>query len=240
MSAIETFDLTKHYRQGDALVKALDGVSLRIESGEFVAVVGRSGSGKTTMLDLVGLLLRPTAGSVHIDGQDTGALGDSQRADLRAAKIGFIFQEYNLMPTMSALENVMLPLRYNRAKRSGGKERALQLLREVDLEARSRHRPTQLSGGEQQRVAVARALINEPRIILGDEPTGNLDTQLADGLMQVLRRTNRDHGVTVVIVTHDVDLAGKTDRIIRLKDGVVIEDAPVDAPAREIQEPAPA
>ena len=228
MSSIETVDLTKHYRQGAALVRALDGVSLRVEKGEFVAVVGRSGSGKTTFLDLVGLLLRPTSGGVRIDDEDVGKLSDSQRADLRGTKVGFIFQEYNLLPTLSALENVMLPLRYNRAKRDGGRERALRLLEEVGLGERARHRPAQLSGGEQQRVAVARALINEPSIILGDEPTGNLDSQLASELIQVVRRANRDHGVTVVIVTHDLELAGKADRIVRLKDGVVMSDERVE------------
>jgi putative ABC transport system ATP-binding protein len=233
VSSIETADLSKNYRQGDAIVHALSGVSLTIAAGEFVAVVGRSGSGKTTFLDLVGLLLRPTSGRLLINGQDVGGLSDSQRADLRGGKIGFIFQDYSLMPTLTAIENVMLPLRYNRAKRAGGRERALQLLREVDLVERARHRPAQLSGGEQQRVAVARALINEPSIILGDEPTGNLDSQLADELIGIVRRVNRDHGATVVIVTHDLDVAGKADRIVRLKDGAVISDertAPALAP----------
>jgi putative ABC transport system ATP-binding protein len=227
MSAIETIELTKHYRQGDALLKALDGVSLRVETGEFISVVGRSGSGKTTLLDIAGLLLRPTSGLLRLDGVDTGALSDAQRADLRAQKIGFIFQEYNLLPTLNALENVMLPLRYNRAKREGGRERALRLLEEVGLADRAHHRPSQLSGGEQQRVAVARALVTEPTLILGDEPTGNLDSQLADELIGVVRRANREHGVTVVIVTHDLDLAAKTDRRVRLSDGTVIADEPV-------------
>ncbi len=233
MSAIETVELTKHYRQGDAVVKALDGVSLRVEAGEFVSIVGRSGSGKTTFLDLVGLLLRPTSGAVRLDGIDTGALSDSQRADLRAQKIGFIFQEYNLLPTLNALENVMLPLRYNRAKRAGGRERARALLEEVGLAGRAHHRPSQLSGGEQQRVAVARALVSEPTLILGDEPTGNLDTHLAAELIGVVRRANREHGVTVVIVTHDLDLAAKTDRRVRLSDGVVLSD-------ERVREAAPA
>ena len=230
MSSIETVDLVKHYRQGDAIVRALDGVSLRVERGELVSVVGRSGSGKTTLLDLVGMLLRPTSGSVLIDGQDVAALSDSQRADLRAGKVGFIFQEYNLLPTLTALENVMLPLRYNRTRRAGGRERALSLLREVGLEERVQHRPAHLSGGEQQRVAVARALINEPSVVLGDEPTGNLDSQLAAELMGVVRRANRDHGVTVVIVTHDLELAAQTDRMIRLKDGIVLSDEPTARP----------
>ena len=230
MSSIETAELTKHYKQGDTIVKALDGVSVRIEPGEFVSVVGRSGSGKTTLLDLVGLLLRPSSGRVMIGDRDVGKLSDSHRADLRGREIGFIFQDYSLLPTLTALENVMLPLRYNSGKRSGGRERALKLLTEVDLADRARHRPAHLSGGEQQRVAVARSLINDPSIILGDEPTGNLDTQLADELIGVVRRVNREHGATVLIVTHDLDLAAKTDRMIRLKDGAVISDERV-APA---------
>ena len=231
MANLELVGLTKHYRQGDSVVKALDGVTLKIDSGEFVSVVGRSGSGKSTLLDLVGLLLRPTSGTVLIDGVDTTRLSDSGRADLRGEKLGFIFQEYNLLPTLTALENVMLPLRYNRRKRQGGRERALRLLEEVDLLDRAHHRPGELSGGQQQRVAVARAFVNEPRLVLGDEPTGNLDSQLSDDLMAVMRRMNEEHGVTFVIVTHDQELADRTDRIIRLKDGRVLADEPVGRPA---------
>lgn len=224
MAAIEIVDLIKHYKQGKDVVKALDGVSLRVDKGEFVSVVGRSGSGKTTFLDIVGLLLRPTSGTVRIDGVDTNSLKDNQRADLRGDKLGFIFQEYNLLPTLTALENVMLPLRYNRAKRPGGRERALQLLEAVDLANRANHKPAELSGGQQQRVAVARAFINQPTLVLGDEPTGNLDSQLSDELFGIMRRLNREHRVTFVIVTHEEDLAEKSDRIIRLKDGKVVAD----------------
>jgi putative ABC transport system ATP-binding protein len=226
MAAIEAIDLTKHYQQGQTIVHALDGITLRIDAGEFVSVVGRSGSGKTTMLDLIGLLLRPTSGRVMLDGVDTSTLKDGQRAELRGKKIGFIFQEFNLLPSLNALENVMLPLRYT-GRRSGGRERALELLQEVGLEQRAHHRPDQLSGGESQRVAIARSLINGPTLILGDEPTGEVDTETSGELVRLMRKMNQEHGVTFVIVTHDLEVAGQTDRMIRLKDGKVISDEAV-------------
>ena len=220
---IQIDQLTKHYKQGKTVVRALDGVSLGIESGEFVAIVGRSGSGKTTMLDSLGLLLRPTSGRVVIDGADTSLLKDDQKARLRGEKIGFIFQEYNLLPTMTALENVMLPLRYAH-KPKGDREWATTLLAEVGLGDRMDHRPDQMSGGEQQRAAIARSLVNRPTLVLADEPTGAVDTETSDQLAAIMRRMNRQHGVTFVIVTHDQDLAAKIDRIIRLKDGKVLSD----------------
>jgi ABC-type lipoprotein export system ATPase subunit len=228
MASIELVELTRHYRQGRNTVRALDGVSVQIEAGEFVSVVGRSGSGKTTMLDLLGLLLRPTSGKVVIDGVDSSGLRDNQRADLRGQRIGFIFQEYNLLPALNVLENVMLPLRYTKSKVRDGRGRALELLEAVGLEDRVRHRPDELSGGQQQRVAIARALINRPAIILGDEPTGSVDTQTSQELVGVMRWLNREEGVTFVIVTHDLDLAARADRMIGLKDGRVISDAPVE------------
>src|SRR5216683_8075834 len=220
---IEIDRLSKHYKQGKTVVRALDEVSLNIESGEFVAVVGRSGSGKTTMLDSLGLLLRPTSGRIVIDGMETTSLKDDQKARLRSSKIGFIFQEYNLLPSLTAFENVMLPLHYA-AKPKGDREWARALLEEVGLEDRMHHRPDQLSGGQQQRVAIARSLVNRPSLVLGDEPTGAVDTETSDQLAAIMRRMNVQHGVTFVIVTHDVDLAAKTDRIIRLKDGKVVAD----------------
>ncbi len=220
---IQIEQLTKHYSQGRTVVRALDGISLRIDDGEFVAVVGRSGSGKTTLLDSLGLLLRPTSGRVLIDGADTSRLNDNQKAHLRVHKIGFVFQEYNLLPTLTAMENVMLPLRYA-ARPKGDREWARALLAEVGLVDRANHRPDQLSGGEQQRVAIARSLVNRPSLILGDEPTGAVDTETSDQLAAIMLRMNRHHGVTFVIVTHDLDLAGKADRIIRLKDGKVLSD----------------
>jgi putative ABC transport system ATP-binding protein len=228
MSSIELVDLTKHYKQGRNVVRALDGVSLEIGAGEFVSIVGRSGSGKTTLLDLVGLLLRPTSGRVVIDGQDTSLLKDNQRADVRGQRIGFIFQEYNLLPTLNVLENVMLPLRYTRSRVKDGRERALELLEAVGLTDRLKHRPDELSGGQQQRVAIARALINRPAIVLGDEPTGSVDTQTSQELVGLMRWLNREERVTFVIVTHDLELAGRADRMVGLKDGQVVSDAPVE------------
>jgi ABC-type lipoprotein export system ATPase subunit len=220
---IEINQLTKHYKQGKNIVRALDGVNLTIEQGEFVAVVGRSGSGKTTMLDSLGLLLKPTSGTVVIDGVDTSRLKDNQKARMRGEKIGFIFQEYNLLPTLSALENVMLPLRYA-SKPKGDRAWAERLMAEVGLADRMHHRPDQMSGGQQQRVAIARSLVNKPSVVLGDEPTGAVDSETSDQLAAIMRRMNEDHNVTFVIVTHDLDLAAKTDRIIRLKDGRVTSD----------------
>ena len=227
MARIELVELTKHYRQGKTVVRALDGVSLEIGAGEFVSVMGRSGSGKTTMLDLIGLLLRPTSGKVLIDGAEASRLKDNQRADVRGQQVGFIFQEFNLLPALNLLENVMLPLRYTKSKVKDGRARALELIEAVGLEERIKHRPDELSGGQQQRVAIARALINRPAMVLGDEPTGAVDTQTSQELVGLMRSLNREEGVTFVIVTHDLDLASRADRMIRLKDGRVLSDEPV-------------
>jgi putative ABC transport system ATP-binding protein len=228
MANIELVELTKHYRQGKNIVRALDGVSLRVDAGEFVSVVGRSGSGKTTLLDLVGLLLRPTSGTVRIDGVDTATLKDGQRADTRGQRIGFIFQEYNLLPGLNVVENVMLPLRYSRSNVKDGRRRALELLEMVDLSDRASHRPDELSGGQQQRVAIARSLVNRPALVLGDEPTGSVDTETSQQLVGLMRQLNRDEKVTFVIVSHDLDLANQADRMIRLKDGRVVSDEALD------------
>jgi putative ABC transport system ATP-binding protein len=230
MAEIELVELTKHYKQGRNIVRALDGVTLSIAAGEFASVMGRSGSGKTTLLDLVGLLLRPTSGRVVIDGVDTSELRDGQRADMRGERIGFIFQEYNLLPALNVVENVTLPLRYNKSRVGDGKARARELLEIVGLADRIRHRPDELSGGEQQRVAIARSLINRPALVLGDEPTGAVDSQTSMELLALMRRLNRDENVTFIIVTHDLDLASKADRMIRLKDGRVLADERLERP----------
>ena len=224
MGSLEIVNLTKQYRQGSTTVTALDGVNLTIESGEFTSIVGRSGSGKTTLLDLVGLLMRPTSGTVRFDGDDTATLKDGRRSDLRARRIGFVFQEYNLLPGLTVVENVMLACRYAGTGRREGRRRAVELLEMVGLENRLNHRPDQLSGGQQQRVAIARALVNHPALVLCDEPTGAVDSQTSDELIGLMRTLNREEGVTFLIVTHDLDLAAKTDRVIRLSDGRVVSD----------------
>jgi putative ABC transport system ATP-binding protein len=228
MANVRLENLTKHYKRGNETIRALDGVTLTIEKGEFVAVVGRSGSGKTTMLDLMGLLLTPTSGSLFIDDVDTSKLGDRQRAQMRARRVGFVFQEYNLLPGLNVLENVTMPLRYVKNGK-GGKERALGLLERVGLSDRIKHRPTELSGGQAQRVAIARSMINQPSLILLDEPTGAVDTETAQQLVDLLKRLNREDQVTIVIVTHDLDIAGQAGRHIRLKDGKVLTDERVNA-----------
>ena len=226
MAHLQLQDLTKHYRQGKTVIKALDGVTLDIGDGEFVAVVGRSGSGKTTMLDMLGLLLRPTAGKLIVDGVDTGALGDKDLARMRGSKIGFVFQEYNLLPSLNVLENVMLPLRYV-SDGKDGRKRAEDLLERVGLSDRLRHRATELSGGQQQRVAIARSMVNQPSLILLDEPTGAVDTETAEQLVALLKSLNEQDKVTIVVVTHDLDVAKEAKRQVRLKDGKVVADEAV-------------
>src|ERR1700716_2781297 len=228
MANVRLENLTKHYKRGNEVIHALDGVTLDIDKGEFVAVVGRSGSGKTTMLDLMGLLLRPTAGSLFIDDADTSKLGDRQRAQMRARRVGFVFQEYNLLSGLNVLENVMLPLRYVKDGKNG-RARAIELVDRVGLSDRIRHRPTELSGGQAQRVAIARSMVNSPSLILLDEPTGAVDTATAQQLVDLLQRLNRDDQVTSVFITHDLDVAAQAPRQIRLKDGKVLTDERVDS-----------
>jgi putative ABC transport system ATP-binding protein len=228
MANIRLEQLTKNYKRGSEIIRALDGVTLEIEKGEFVAVVGRSGSGKTTMLDLLGLLLKPTSGSLFIDDVDTAKLGDRERARMRARRIGFVFQEYNLLSGMNVLENVMLPLRYVKDGQAG-KQRAIELIERVGLSDRITHTPTELSGGQMQRTAIARSMVNSPSLILLDEPTGAVDTETAQQLVDLLKRLNSEDQVTIVIVTHDLDIAGQARRQIRLKDGRVLSDEKVAA-----------
>jgi putative ABC transport system ATP-binding protein len=215
--------LTKVYRRGGGEVRAVDGISLDVGAGEFMAIMGRSGSGKTTLLDLLGCLLRPTSGELLIDGRSVIGASDGDLARVRQQRIGFVFQEFNLIPTLNAIENVMLPLRYA-PRRRDGRERAAELLGLVGLGHRLKHRPTELSGGEQQRVAIARALVNDPAVILGDEPTGEVDSETSDALMAMLRDLNRERGVTLIVVTHDPGVAAATDRVVRLSDGRVVSD----------------
>ena len=218
---IETIDLRKIYGMGDIKVAALDGVSIRIEEGEFVAIMGPSGSGKSTLMNILGCLDRPTEGSYILDGDDVSRKTREQLAGFRNQRLGFIFQSYNLLAQVTALENVMLPMVYDRRNRQNSKERlekARAALEMVGLDDRLNHLPRELSGGQQQRVAIARALVNDPVLILGDEPTGNLDTQSGIEIMDLLHELH-EKGSTIVMVTHDPEIAGHTQRIIRLRDG---------------------
>jgi putative ABC transport system ATP-binding protein len=215
-------DLKKTYPSGGRELAALRGVSFTIEAGEFVAVVGPSGSGKTTLLGLLAGLDSPTAGSVRLDGTDLGALGEDARARLRRERIGFVFQSFQLIPTLTARENVQVPVEL--AGGAGAPERARELLGRVGLADREHHYPAQLSGGEQQRVAIARAFVHGPTILFADEPTGNLDAATGARIIGLLEELNRERGTTLVLVTHDPDLAARASRVIRLADGEVVAD----------------
>ena len=215
-------ELTKEYPSGTGRLAVLREVSFEIEQGELVAIVGPSGSGKTTLLGLLAGLDVPTRGTVELDGNDLGLLSEDERAQLRGEKVGFVFQSFQLIPTLTALENVQVPLELR--GESGSAARARELLTRVGLGDRLGHYPTQLSGGEQQRVAIARAFSNAPRILFADEPTGNLDASTGSRIVELLEQLNRESGSTVVLVTHDLGLAARAGRIIRLADGRVIED----------------
>ncbi len=221
---IELENVTKVYRMGKVEVYALRGVTLNIEQGEMLAIIGASGSGKSTLMNIIGLLDKPTLGRYIFDGADVSRLNDNKLAEMRSKKLGFVFQEYNLLSRASALSNVELPLIYGGARQRH--KRATEALERVGLGARAKHKPTELSGGEQQRVAIARALVNNPDVILADEPTGNLDSATTDEIISVFRKLNQE-GITVVLVTHEMDIAEQTQRIIRLYDGKIVSDEKV-------------
>jgi len=220
---LEAKGIEKVFNPGeDSEVKVLKGIDLKIKRGEFVAILGPSGSGKTTLLDILGCLLKPTKGNVFIDGLDVEELDESDLARMRGEKIGFIFQQYNLIQSSTALENVEIALRVNGKSKIFATKRAEELLKLVGLEKRMHHVPSKLSGGEQQRVAIARSLANDPSIILGDEPTGNLDTKTGDRVLKILKDLNKQKKYTLVLITHDPSVGKMANRIIRIKDGEIV------------------
>ena len=217
-------DLVKNYRMGDVEVPALRGVTLAVGRGEFVAVMGSSGSGKSTFMNILGCLDRPTSGKYFLDGDEVGGLTADQWAEIRNQRIGFVFQGFNLLARTSALENVELPMMYSGCSAKQRHNRALDVLGLVGLGERIHHTPNQLSGGQQQRVAIARALVNRPSLILADEPTGNLDSATSGEIMRLFQRLNRDQGITILLVTHEADIADYAKRQIHFKDGLVVLD----------------
>jgi len=226
-AVISVEHLTKVYDLGEVRVEALRGIDVCVEPGEFVAIMGASGSGKSTFLNIVGCLDRPSTGCYRLDGVDVSQMSSDQLAEVRNKKIGFVFQSFNLLARTSALENVELPLLYTGTDSRERRARALAALKATGLEGRAEHQPSQLSGGQQQRVAIARALVNQPAIILADEPTGNLDSQTSNEIMGIMQTLNEQQGITIMLVTHEPDIAQYAKRVILFKDGLVIEDRPV-------------
>lgn len=223
MTLIKTTDLCKEYRMGPSVLKVLKEVSIEVRKGEFVSIVGPSGSGKSTLMNIIGCLDVPTSGDYRLDGIDVSRMGASRQAEIRNRKIGFVFQSFNLLPKLTALENVMLPLIYRRVPEKEQKERAALALERVGLANRLNHRPNELSGGQQQRVAIARAIAGDPPIILADEPTGNLDSKSGVEIMDLLRDFN-EKGATLVMITHDPGLAGSAGRVVTIRDGRIGEE----------------
>jgi len=219
-TVIEVHDIRKTYKMGEVEVHALRGVSFTIDRGEVVSIMGPSGSGKSTLMNTLGCLDRPTSGEYLLDGEAVASLNDDQLADIRNRKVGFVFQSFNLLTRQTAITNVELPLRYS-GNLEGRRERAKEALKAVGLGDRMTHRPYELSGGQQQRVAVARAIVNNPAIIMADEPTGNLDSKVGQEIMNLLLNLNKDLGTTLIIITHDPRISEQTQRIIRLKDGLL-------------------
>jgi len=227
---IEAAQLRKEYLMGDSVVHALDGVDLRVEPGQFVSITGASGSGKSTLMHIMGCLDRPTSGMLRVAGETVSDLNDKQLARIRNEHVGFVFQTFNLINRTTALDNVLVPLIYTR--RAFAKKKAREALDRVGLGKRSKHRPSEMSGGECQRVAIARAIVNKPRLILADEPTGNLDTRTGEQIMHIFRELHAD-GITILLVTHEMDVAVQAERMIHMKDGKIIEDISVDDHRRE-------
>ena len=222
---IELENIVKTYQMGQIEVHALRGVSAHIEKGEMIAIMGPSGSGKSTLMNIIGCLDTPTSGSYILDESEVSQMSDSQLAEVRNKRIGFVFQTFNLIPRTTAVDNVELPLLYGNG--SNSKKRALEALTRVGLSERAQHKPSELSGGEQQRVAIARALVNNPSIIFADEPTGNLDSRTSQEIIGILEKLNREDGITIVLVTHESEIAVHTQRIILLRDGQIVDDHPV-------------
>lgn len=224
MEVAKLTDVTRVYKIGEVETRALNGVTLTINDGEFTSLVGPSGSGKTTLLQLIGCLDQPSTGKVFIAGKETTNLNRNQRADLRKGTIGFVFQFFALIPTLTAYENVEMPLLLNGKGPAERKERAMELLKAVDMTERAHHRPDQLSGGQQQRVAFARALATDPKLILADEPTANLDTENGEQVMELMKRLNKETGTTFVFATHDPRVIKYASRVVTLEDGVIVKD----------------
>jgi putative ABC transport system ATP-binding protein len=220
---VEAIDVTKVYQMGEVEVHALRGLSLNIAPGEILSIMGPSGSGKSTLMNILGCLDRPTSGQYLLNGESVATLSDDQLAEIRNRTVGFVFQNFNLLPRATALANVELPMRYSALNGRNRKEVAREALEAVGLGDRISHRPNELSGGQMQRVAIARALVNHPAIIMADEPTGNLDTKSGDEIMSLLKKLNKERGTTLIIVTHDPEVAEQTDRIISIRDGRIEE-----------------
>jgi putative ABC transport system ATP-binding protein len=220
-------NIYKIYQVGDSEVRALDGVSLRVDAGEMLAIMGPSGSGKSTMMNILGCLDRPTSGSYFLDGREIGNMNERDKAKLRNAAIGFVFQSFNLLPKLTAWQNVELPLVYNNVPVKERRECAKEALVKIGLEKRLHHTPKELSGGQQQRVAIARALVNSPKFILADEPTGNLDSKSSTEIMMIFQEMH-NKGITIIIVTHEAEIANYTQRVVRFFDGKIVADQPVN------------
>ncbi|MCL4294936.1 MAG: ABC transporter ATP-binding protein [Anaerolineae bacterium] len=229
---VKAENLTKTYQMGEVEVQALRGAALQVRPGELLAIMGPSGSGKSTLMNILGCLDQPTSGQYHLEGVDVAQLSDNKLAQIRGKRIGFVFQSFNLLPRTSALSNVELPLVYMGVGLGERRRRSIAALELVGLGDRLHHKPNELSGGQQQRVAIARALVTSPAIIMADEPTGNLDSKSSEEIMGIFQHLNEDQGITIIFVTHEPDIAGHTRRVVRLADGVIVEDRPIANPRR--------